>query len=80
MPGVSQHEPLDPPALNNFFESNLNFKGFYKISRITARAGIARGIITFGEKDPEATIRQSRMRRYVFWLSHRIFWRLREGT
>ena len=35
------------------------FKGFHEVNRITARAGIARctsGIMTFGEKDPEATL------------------------
>ena len=42
----------------NFFESNLNFKGFHEVSRITARVGTVRGtsgIITFGENDPEPT-------------------------
>ena len=59
MPRASQYGPLRPPALKNFFESNLNVKGFHEVNRIIARAGTARGtgeIITFEEKDPEATI------------------------
>ena len=59
LPRASQHGPLRPPALKNSFESNLNCKGFHEINRTTARAGTARGtsgIITFWEKDPEATI------------------------
>ena len=59
MPRASQHGPLRPHALKSFFESNFNFKGFHKVDRITARAGTARGIsgiITFGGKDPEATL------------------------
>ena len=59
MPRASLHGPLGPPTLNNFFESNLNFEGFHKVNGITAHAGTASdtsGIITFAEKDPEATI------------------------
>ena len=39
---ASQHGPFLPPALENFFERNLNFKGFHEVSKITARAGTAR--------------------------------------
>ena len=49
---------LSPPALINFFESNLNYKGFHEVSGIAARAGTARGtsgITTFVEKNLEAT-------------------------
>ena len=56
---TSQHGSLPPSALKNFFESNLNFKGFLIVNRIAARAGTAcgtSGIITFTEKDPEATL------------------------
>ena len=59
MPRASQHGPFRPPALKKFFKSNLNFKGFYKVNRITARVGNARdtsGIVTFREKHPEATL------------------------
>ena len=59
MQRASQQWPLRPPALKDFFESNLNFKCFHKISRITALAVTVlgrSGIITFGEKDSEATI------------------------
>ena len=59
MSRASQHWPLRPLALKNFFESNLNFRGFHEVNRITARAGAVRGtsgIITFGGKDPEATL------------------------
>ena len=59
VPRASQHGPLGSPALNNFFESNLNFKGFRKVNRITVRAGTERGtsgVITFVEKDPEAIL------------------------
>ena len=51
--------PLRPPELKKFFESNLNIEGFHEVSRIIARPGTAHGtsgIITFGEKDPEATL------------------------
>ena len=53
MPHASQLGPLRPPALKNFFESNLDFKGFHEVHRIKARAGTAsgtNGIITFGER------------------------------
>ena len=56
---ASQDGPLRQPALINFLGSNLNFLGFHEINIITARAGTApgmSGIITFWEKDPEATI------------------------
>ena len=59
MPRASQHRPLGPPALKNFFESNLNFKGLHEVNRIRARVGTARGtggVITFGEKNPETTL------------------------
>ena len=59
VPRASQHGPLRPPALKNFFESNFDFKGFDEVNRITARAETARGtsgIITYGEKDPEAPL------------------------
>ena len=55
VPHASQHGPLRPPALKNFFENKLNFEGFHEVNRITAGAKTARdtsGIITFGEKDP----------------------------
>ena len=58
MPRALEHRPLRPPALKNFFESNLYFEGFHEVSGIIARVGTARGtsgVITFGEKDPEAT-------------------------
>ena len=48
-----QHRPLRPPALKNFFQSNLDFKGFHKVQRITTRG--TSGIIAFGEKNPDAT-------------------------
>ena len=59
VPRASQHRPLHPPVLKNFFESNLYFKGFHEVNRITARAGTARGtsgMITLGEKDAETTL------------------------
>ena len=59
MPRASQQRLLRPPALKNFFESNLNLKGFHEVNRVTAGAGTAGGtigIITFGEKDSDATI------------------------
>ena len=59
MPRASQHGPLRLPALKYFFEINLYFKGFHEVNTITAHAGTAHGtsgIITFGEKDPEATL------------------------
>ena len=65
MPRAFQHGPLSPPALKNFFESNVDFKSFHQVNRITASAGTARGtsgIITHGEKDPEATLQRSLMR------------------
>ena len=74
---ASQHRPLGPPALNIFFESNLNFKGFHEVNRVTARAWTARGtsgIITFGEKDPKVTLTMRllgpyvSLRSYFFWL------------
>ena len=55
MPRTSQHRPLRPPALKNFFQSNLDFKGFHKVQRITARG--TSGIFAFGEKNPDATIK-----------------------
>ena len=59
VPRASQHGPLRPPTLKNFFENNLNFKGFHEVSGIRTRAGTAlgtSGIITFGENDTEATL------------------------
>ena len=57
---ASQHMLLCPPALNNFFERNFSFKGFHEVSRITVQSVLGLhmaqgGIITSGEKDPEAT-------------------------
>ena len=43
MPRASQLGPLRPPALKNFFESNLDFKDFHEVHRIKARAGTASG-------------------------------------
>ena len=60
VPHASQHGPIRPPALKDFSESNVNFKGFHEVNRITARARTARGtsgVITFMEKDPEVAIR-----------------------
>ena len=54
------HRPLSPDALKNFFESNLDLKRFYEVNRITVRNGTGHdmsGIIIFGEKDPEATLK-----------------------
>ena len=57
---IPENGSLPPPALKNFFESNLNFKGFHEVNRIVALAGTARGAsgtIIFGGKDPEATLK-----------------------
>ena len=61
MPRASQHGLLTPPALKNFFDSDLDFKGFHKVNGMTARSGTVcgkSGIIGFGEKDPEATLHE----------------------
>ena len=63
MPRASQHGLLGPSALKNFFESNLDFKGFHEINRIRAHGKTAcftSGVITLREKDPEATLLFSR--------------------
>ena len=58
MPRASQQRSSRHPTLKNFFQSNLNFKGFHKVNRIIERTGTTRDtseIITFGKKDPEST-------------------------
>ena len=60
MPCASQQGLLRQHAFENFFDSNLKMQGFHEVNRISGRAGIVPGtneIITFGEKDPEATIK-----------------------
>ena len=59
MPRAFQYGPLGPLALNDFFDSNLNLKGFHEVNRITVHAGSARGtsgIITFEANDLEAPV------------------------
>ena len=69
VPPAFQHGPLRPPALKNFFETNVNFKSFQEVNRMIACAGTApaalgtSGIITFGEKARGFTPKKCLVRR-----------------
>ena len=50
------------PSTGNYEKvlwEQLNYEAFHEVNKVTARAGTASGtsvIITFGEKDPDATL------------------------